>query len=339
MARSRRAKEALDAIPPLLERFRQSVLAAAFRGDLTADWRAQNPDVEPADQLLERIRVERRRRWEEDYLKKQRAKGKEPKNDKWKAKYKEAEPAGGVHRLFRLPADWTWALLGEVATVIDPNPSHRYPSYDGGTVPLLSTREFAGQSSWQTESAPLVPHSFWVFQEERCRFDERDIVFARKGRLGFARRLPAVRQFTFSHTMFVVKPEPPLGSEYLLWYLRRPEVVAYLLREMNSNTGVPTLGKAFLERLPVPLPPRTEQSAIAARVRGIDARAECVGDAAEDGRRVARTLDAAVLAKAFRGELVPQDPNDEPASVLLERIRAQRQAEKPKNKPRRKRGS
>ena len=76
MARSRRAKEALDAIPPLLERFRQSVLAAAFRGDLTADWRAQNPDVEPADQLLERIRAERRRCWEEDYLAKQRAKGK-----------------------------------------------------------------------------------------------------------------------------------------------------------------------------------------------------------------------------------------------------------------------
>jgi type I restriction enzyme S subunit len=59
-ARSRRAKEALNAIPALLERFRQSVLAAAFRGDLTADWRAQHPDVEPASQLLERIRAERR---------------------------------------------------------------------------------------------------------------------------------------------------------------------------------------------------------------------------------------------------------------------------------------
>jgi len=53
--RSRRAKESLDAIPPLLDRLRQSVLAAAFRGDLTADWRAENPDVEPADQLLARL--------------------------------------------------------------------------------------------------------------------------------------------------------------------------------------------------------------------------------------------------------------------------------------------
>ena len=56
-----RGREALDAIPPLLERFRQSVLAAAFRGDLTADWRAKHPDVEPASVLLERIREDTER--------------------------------------------------------------------------------------------------------------------------------------------------------------------------------------------------------------------------------------------------------------------------------------
>jgi type I restriction enzyme S subunit len=74
-ARSRKAREALAAIPELLDQFRQSVLAAAFRGDLTADWREQNPDVEPAEALLERIRVERRKRWEEAELEKMRAKG------------------------------------------------------------------------------------------------------------------------------------------------------------------------------------------------------------------------------------------------------------------------
>jgi type I restriction enzyme S subunit len=65
-ARSRKARTALDEIPALLDQFRQSVLAAAFRGDLTADWRAQNPNVEPSEVLLERIRTERRDRWEEN---------------------------------------------------------------------------------------------------------------------------------------------------------------------------------------------------------------------------------------------------------------------------------
>lgn len=53
-ARSRTAREALEKVPPLLERFRQSVLAAAFRGDLTAEWRRQHPDVEPLEALLAR---------------------------------------------------------------------------------------------------------------------------------------------------------------------------------------------------------------------------------------------------------------------------------------------
>ena len=89
--RSRKARAALEAIPPLLEQFRQSVLAAAFRGDLTADWRAQHPDVEPASVLLDRIRAERRRRWEEAELSKMQAKGKMPKDEKWKERYKEPE--------------------------------------------------------------------------------------------------------------------------------------------------------------------------------------------------------------------------------------------------------
>jgi len=67
-SRSSKARNALDAVPSLLEKFRQSVLSSAFRGDLTADWRAQNPDIEPAEKLLERIRKERRKHWEEDEL-------------------------------------------------------------------------------------------------------------------------------------------------------------------------------------------------------------------------------------------------------------------------------
>ncbi|MDM9580849.1 type II toxin-antitoxin system RelE/ParE family toxin [Nostoc sp. GT001] len=54
--RTQKAKEALDSIPQLCDRFRQSVLAPAFRGDLTADWREQNPDIETASILLERMK-------------------------------------------------------------------------------------------------------------------------------------------------------------------------------------------------------------------------------------------------------------------------------------------
>lgn len=91
--RSQQVKEALEAIPSLLAQFRQSVLAAAFRGDLTADWREKNLDVEPASVLLERIRAERRRRWEEAELDRMKANGKTPKDNLWKEKYKKPASA------------------------------------------------------------------------------------------------------------------------------------------------------------------------------------------------------------------------------------------------------
>ena len=107
-ARSRRAREALDAVPPLLEKLRQSILAAAFRGDLTKDWRAKHKDVEPASKLLERIRAERRKKWEETELAKMKAKGKVPTDDKWKAKYTEPRPVDATG-LPELPEGWCWA--------------------------------------------------------------------------------------------------------------------------------------------------------------------------------------------------------------------------------------
>jgi type I restriction enzyme S subunit len=109
-ARSHRVREALDAVPPLLEKLRQSILAAAFRGDLTKDWRAKHKDVEPASELLKRIRTERRKKWEEAELAKMKAKGKAPTDDKWKAKYKEPEPVDATG-LPELPEGWCWASV------------------------------------------------------------------------------------------------------------------------------------------------------------------------------------------------------------------------------------
>jgi type I restriction enzyme S subunit len=91
--RSKAAKAALDAIPPLLEKFRQSVLAAAFRGDLTKSWRERQPEIEPATVLLDRIRAERRRRFTEANPKK---------------KYIEPAPVD-PSGLPELPAGWCWA--------------------------------------------------------------------------------------------------------------------------------------------------------------------------------------------------------------------------------------
>lgn len=166
---------------------------------------------------------------------------------------------------FSLPKNWVLAALGQIAVVTDPNPSHRYPSYDGGTVPLLSTREFQGEHGWSPETAQLTTEEFWLFQQDFCDFAPCDIIFARKGRLGLPRYLPNLAKFTFSHTLFVVKPMKGVLPDYLLLQLRRRETVQWLVQEMNQNTGVPTLGKAKMEHLPIALPPLAEQRRIVAK--------------------------------------------------------------------------
>ncbi|WP_220813786.1 restriction endonuclease subunit S [Pseudomonas paralcaligenes] len=260
-------KARIDAIPALLKRFRQSVLAAAVSGRLT----------------------------EQD----------------------------------RISAGWETprsVLLGACANTLDPNPSHRYPSYENGEIPILSTQDFSGYSGWSFSNAKLVNRSFYEERRVACGFQESDVIFARKGRLGLARKAPADREYVFSHTVFIVRAKKGISSDYLLLCLRPDSVVDWLMQEMNSNTGVPTLGKKIFEQLPIFLPCELEQTEIVRRVEQLFTFADQVEAKVATALARINHLTQSILAKAFRGELVPQDPNDEPASVLLERIQAQRAA-------------
>ena len=86
------------------------------------------------------------------------------------------------------------------------------------------------------------------------------------------------------------------------------------------------LSLADIQRLPVPLAPEDEQVRITSALGTAHLAAGASEDMLEPMRRNLDALDSAILAKAFRGELVPQDPNDEPASALLERVRAERES-------------
>lgn len=249
---SAHANFALDALPTHTARpdqiktLRQTILNLAVRGKLVA----QHPLDEPATELLRQMVEERK-----TTVARRKIRGAKPPLSP------SAESEG-----FDLPSSWRLCSLGQITLITDPNPSHRYPEYSGGTVPILSTREFDGDDGWNAETAKLTTHSFWEFQKEICDFAEGDIIFARKGRLGLPRFLPPFDKFTFSHTLFSIKPMTGLDPTYLLWLLRRDEVVNWLTNEMNQNTGVPTLGKAKTERLPIPLPPLAEQHRIVAKV-------------------------------------------------------------------------
>src|SRR5262249_16010328 len=124
----------LERVREKLKLYRTSVLKAAIEGALTADWRKQHQQIEPAAELLNYILAERRRRWEEDQLRKFKEKGqKQPAN--WKAKYDEPVTPDTLN-LPVLPEGWCWATVGQLAHVTSGQTPPGMPSVsaDGGPV-------------------------------------------------------------------------------------------------------------------------------------------------------------------------------------------------------------
>ena len=309
-ARSQRVKEELEAIPALLNQFRQSVLAAAFRGDLTADWREKNPDVESASVLLERIRAERRSRWEEAELEKMKAQGKTPKDDKWKEKYKEFLPVNNpsVFEKSVIPTQWSWVTIGDVAECLDKmrvpiNKDEREKRI--GDIPYYGAN---GQVGWIDD---------YIFDEALVVVVEDETFIGRTK--PFCYKISG-KSWVNNHA-HVLRATDGVEIDYINYSL-----MFYPFIPLTSgSTGRRKLTQAALMSAPYPVAPLAEQQEIVRRVELFFKTAEQIEQQYQEAKAYLDKLNQSILAKAFRGELVPQDPNDEPASVLLERIRAERE--------------
>lgn len=321
-ARSRRARQALDAIPALLDRFRQSVLAAAFRGDLTAEWRAAHPDVEPASVLLQRIRAERKARWVAAEVDKARAKAQAKEGGTWgpkeeakarvKAEEKYEEPeAVDTEGLPALPKGWCWARFEELAE-----------NYDGRRIPITSKDRVAGPFPYYGASGIIDHVHEFIFEGDY-------LLIAEDGANLLARQTPiafkAKGQFWVNNHAHVVQPRGGICLDYLMHVVESLDV-----RPVVTGSAQPKLTQAALNRLLIPLCTTEEQKVIAGELQKAGTLSESVGIGINQSTTRLDTLDQAILAKAFRGELVPQDPNDEPASALLQRIAAERDHASPK---------
>lgn len=338
--RSRRAKEALDAIPPLLDKLRQSILAAAFRGDLTADWRAQNPKVEPADKLLERIHTERRHRWEQTELAKLRAKGKEPKDDKWKAKYKDPEsvPSG----LPPIPAGWTWTSLDTLASIEHGYAFKSKDFQDDGPI-VLTPGNFSQEGNLDFETKRVVRHN--DNYDKKWILNKGDLVVVmtdlsqKKLILGSAVLMETSERVLHNQRIGLVHPSAKCVRRDFLRYAILSPVFKQYIDRTSTGTLIQHTSPTKILAGHVPIPPLEEQEILVQQV----GRALSLLSEHRSAHRLAsrdfQSLESSILAKAFRGELVEQDPDDEPASVLLDRIRAARAAAKPvKKKKARRRG-
>lgn len=171
-----------------------------------------------------------------------------------------------------LPGSWRTMPLGAAAELVDPNPSHRYPVEVEEGIPIASTENFLGDDDFDLGRSKKVPEYVFAAQTTRCRFAEDDVVFARKGRIGFARPYGRDRK-VFSHTVVVVKAlKGAMTPRFLLWTMRSGPFFRGIRDRMNSNLGVPTLGVGFLSAVVVAVPSLDEQRRAADALDAADGR-------------------------------------------------------------------
>lgn len=278
-------KERLEKIPAILKRFRQSVLAAACSGRLTADWREHNPDSVPSSSLIQKERI------------------------------KIAEPDG---ELSELPDKWTWVALGNYGNCSRGRFSVRPrndPRYFGGKHPFIQIGNLPSEGGWiRSHTQTLNEKGLAVSKQFPKGTTVIAIVGATIGNTGLL-----AYDMCFTDSMVGIETGTEEGNRYVEFFLRHKK---FEIRQASySSGGQPNIKLEFLNPYPLALPPLPEQQEIVRRVEALFKKADEIKTRYQKAKVFVDRLTQSILAKAFLGELVPQHPNDVPASVLLERIR------------------
>lgn len=165
---------------------------------------------------------------------------------------------------------------------------------------------------------------------EKARIRNEDLLISRANTLELVGAVVIVGHtpgnlFLSDKILRLVVPEAE--KRWIMWFLRSPQGRRQIESFATGNQlSMRNISQDGLRRIVLPLPGQTTRDKRLALLEAAFARADRIEAEAARARGLLDRLEAAILGKAFRGELVPQDPNDEPASVLLDRIRAERAA-------------
>lgn len=267
-ARSQQVKEALEAIPPLLDQFRQSVLAAAFRGDLTADWREKNLAVDWETTTLEQV------------IKSKPRNGYSPKPVDYPTQVKSLTLSATTSGKFK----------------------SEYFKYIDETIP-------ADSHLWLTPGDILIQRSNTLEYVGTCAIYD--------GSFG---------EFIYPDLIMKIQVKEERAIPKFIYYALSTKNSRQYFRNNATGTAgnMPKINQKVVMNTPIYLPTIEEQKEIVCCIESFLKAADQIAQQYREVKTYLELLDQSILTKAFRGELVSQDPNDEPVSILLERIRAER---------------
>ena len=299
----------LARIAPILKRFRQSVLAAATSGRLTVDWR----DAQASSSASARLELE----------------------GLVGAQLGRLRVRGGAARvgkdsLYELPRSWDWVLNYQLAAD-DSNAICAGPfgtifkakDFRDRGVPIIFLRH-VGEGHYLTQKPGFMDQEVWKQHHQQYSVFGGELLVTKLGDppgtaclypegVGTAMVTPDVMKMSVNHAA--------ADSRYLMYFFNSPNAKK-IVESLCFGVTRLRIDLSMFKTFPIPRPPREEQTEIVQRVGTLFALADRLEARLRTAKIAAECLTPALLSKAFSGDLLPQDPNDEPASELLRRLQA-----------------
>nr|WP_246216928.1 hypothetical protein [Paraburkholderia panacisoli] len=327
----------LQAAQKKLGQYRQSLLKSAVEGALTAEWREQHQPTETGAQLLQRTLAKRRARWEAKQLAKFNGQGKTLPKD-WKKKYPDpVQP--NISDLPQLPEGWVWASVEQIASderyslSIGPFGSNlKVPDYREAGVPLVFVRNIRSGNYGGAHTKYVTPEKAEELGAHSVAAG--DVLVTKMGEPpGDADVYPDDQPpGIITADCIKIRCWDGLMNPHFLKSVINSHIGQRQIEPMTQGVAQKKVSLGRFTGLAVPVPPIDEQSLIMSLVDAADNEAAAQRLAIELALKQSAAQRKNILKAAFSGQLVPQDTNDESASLLLERIRAERaeRAKQPK---------
>ncbi|MEX2523543.1 MAG: restriction endonuclease subunit S [Gammaproteobacteria bacterium] len=324
--------EALKTAREQLKVYRQSVLKHAFEGKLTAQWREENKDkLESPEQLLARIQQERESCYQQQLEEWQ------TEVKKWEEEGREGRKPGKPTKpsiidvckdtdLHELPESWIWIEYGKLCERVR-NGISKKPDDKGEKIFRISA----------VRPMELVIDDVRYIDNTDHQYDSYylkngDLIFTRyngsRAYVGVCAEYNGDETHLFPDKLIQTRiGTNAVSSSYLEKALNCGESRKFVEKRIRTTAGQSEISGSDIKAIPVPICSYEEQIKIGQAISEELSRIDKMLDEINISLKHSETLRQSILKKAFSGQLVTQDPNDEPASVLLERIRAEKAAQ------------
>ena len=329
LARVNAARERLAKVPEILKRFRQSVLAAAYSGRLTADWRENQTNITPVEFSIQEVLRLRKKQW---VLEKGSAK-----------KYKLPQTVR-TDTLPIVPEDWEYVSSDALFSFVTSGSRGwaKYYSESGSTFIRIGNLDHDTITLDLSQIKRVNPPR--GAERQRTRVQPGDILISITADVGMIALVPNwLDEAYVNQHVAIARPVDGVYRPWLAWCLASTEGGQAQFQNLQRGATKVGLGLDDIRSVAVPFPPVEEQEEIVRRIGVLFKLANAIEKRVTATTARAEKLPQSILAKAFRGELVPTEAelarlegrSYEPASALLAKIEAQRKHVKPQRKAKR----